>query len=126
MYVSRYGSKIPHSLPYCVSYYSGQADFRRNDSGLVVVRSNMYNGVTLTYKNFRQSVHCASADGNPMLAVRFVEGRDQIAATYDTGLVGIWDLNLKWLCTVTHPSKVLIIAVSCSVQLDNRHLWHFS
>lgn len=90
----------------------GQADFYRRKEGLLVVRSNMHDGITLTYKNFRKSVRCEHADGNALLPVRFVKGQNQIVATHDIGQVGVWDLSLNWLCTVTHPSKVHVLAVS--------------
>lgn len=93
----------------------GQADFHRRKEGLLVVRSNMHDGVTLTYKNFRKSVRCENADGNAMLPVRFMKGHNRIVATHDNGQVGVWDFGLNWLFTVTHPSKVHVIAVSGTI-----------
>lgn len=103
-----------------VRHCSGQADFRYDEEGFRLLRNNMNNAITLTFKNFRESVNCEGANGDTMPPVRFINGRDLIAAAYDNGLVGVWDLNMKWLCTVTHPSKVHVIAVS-NFELEDNH-----
>lgn len=81
------------------------------------VFSNMRDGIRLGRAGRRAlQGHCEHADGNAMLPVRFVNGRDLVIGALNFESAAVWDRkNLKLLQPLFHGSEIQCLAVSINL-----------